>query len=582
MKRIENLISNNWYPQTLGLFSFPFWCLLTAVFGFIVGIPVTKYHAIVAFALSLATMAWAVQWNRKKVLGHSCLFSFIIVCSGTAASFFMEQVWDGLTYHKPATIEMKNGWNPVWCFNPSRLHSGKPVNDPWNDQWIRHYSKADWIINAVFYAFSGNLDLGHLTRVLYLLVAMVITFISLKTLFNLSNLNCFLFSLITTLEPNVLSQMFCGYLDGALGNCLSILFFSWAAYLKNSDKRFLPFVIVSIVIATNLKFTGVVYAAVFLIVSTASYYIADWWNKGRVDHFLTRPLVTATILALIVGINPYLHNLARHHHPFFPLMVTKKKDRRQDDFMRDRALYNNMKGANRFQQFAFSYLVLKNEMSAWSPNPEPSMYKVPRTFTLTPTRLFKNLSHSDIGLGDLFIIPMWFSLFALPFIRGKYIWIFIIAVWASILVQPYIWFPRYIPHLWLIPIITFCSFLSQTRPIPQLKRRTEIAVYVMLLCLFVTTFATSWQQPESVIKHFIPKVCDMAKMNYFYEKDPHSLSFDLSGIYPQVGTYTHTAALIPDCFPGSMNHFLTPDDPSPRFLIGNLGTCPVYLNTPNS
>jgi len=109
----DTIALRHWYPLALGMMALPFWCLLVAVFGFIVWIPMTKYHFIVAFALTLGTIAWGCQWNRRRSLIQGGLFTVVTLLCAVYASLFVDtSAWDSLTYHKPAAIEMKNGWNP--------------------------------------------------------------------------------------------------------------------------------------------------------------------------------------------------------------------------------------------------------------------------------------------------------------------------------------------------------------------------------------------------------------------------------------------------------------------------------------
>ena len=258
----ESPVWRNLYPLALGMMALPFWCLLVAVFGFIVWIPITKYHLIVAFALTLGTIAWGCQWNWKKSVVQGIFFTAVTLLCAVHASLFLDQGWDdGPSYHKPPVIEMNKGWNPIWEYNSARDQGHESPRDFSVDRWCywsKHYSKSDWYINAVFYSFSGNLDLGHMTRLFYMFVAFVVVFAAIKLLFCLSGSLRFFIAFIAASNPWVLILYPHSYVDGALGSCLTILFFALAAYLKEKDKRFLPFVIASIVIVTNLKFTGVV------------------------------------------------------------------------------------------------------------------------------------------------------------------------------------------------------------------------------------------------------------------------------------------------------------------------------------
>ena len=555
------------------MMALPFWCLLVAVFGFIVWIPITKYHLLVAFALTLGTIAWGCQWDRKKSIKQGLVFTAMtLLCAGYASLFFERgHWWDGLVYHKPAVIEIKNGWNPVWEYNSFRDHR---YDDPWElsaDRWwiwSKHFPKADWYINAVFYAFSGNLDLGHLTRLFYLLVTFIVVFAAIGVIFRLPNYQSFLLSFVVALNPYTIHFCFSSYLDGALGSCLAILFFAFAAYLKSKDKRFLPFAIASIVIVTNFKFTGVVYVAVFLVCmlipSAVKFFLTAKNAKKREGHkehpFIDRPLtgslVLATVLALIVGINPYLYHLYHHYTPFYPLHTVRNIDKptgARANFEADWTV-PNVGDANKWQQFFFCYLNTSDLHSTIPSHWNEKEYGV-HTITVNKVPFGRHDPDGDNNFGSLFMVAMWFSLLMMPFIRCKEFWFLLLAVWASLWVQPNLWYARYIPHLWLIPVIVSCALLSQFNEVPEYRRRFEIIVGIVLLCMFV-----------SVKPHFVsmpPALKELRTgiISYFMQKEPNALFFDVANSFQSEGfpeprfeysTKTYISDALPDyCFEAS-------------------------------
>jgi len=657
----EPAVWQHLYPLALGMMALPFWCLLVAVFGFIIWIPMTKYHFLVAFALTLGTIAWGCQWERKKSIVQGIIFTAITLLGGGYTSLFFEKGhWaDGLGYHKPPVIEMKNGWNPLWEYNSAR---DQGYEDPWDlsvDRWwywSKHYSKSDWYINAVFYAFSGNLDLGHLSRVFYLLATFIVVFVAIASIFRLPNYQSFFLAFVAALNPFSIVHCFSSYLDGALGSCLTLLFFALAAYLKSKDKRFLPFVIASIVIATNLKFTGVVYVAVFLIFFLIPYTVLgiharlslesnkessgnelsfrrkpesrrvtrslSFWIPARarmtkcgsifsgespkkiLDRPLTYSLVLATVLALIAGVNPYLHHLYHHYTPFYPLHTVRKIDMPdRQNFMEDWTECN-VGDANKLQQFFFYYLNTSDYHPTTYHHWEGKQYGV-HTITVNkiPFGRYNTgehdnhiFSHGDSNFGSLFMVSMWFSLLMMPFIRCKGFWFLFLAVGASIGVQPYIWYIRYIPHLWLIPIVVACSLLSQFNEVSEYRRRFMVIVGAVLFCMFVSaTPFFAFITPEI-------KATGNGTIAYFMQRYPDMLLFDMgdSGGHPlfEYSTKTYISDVLPDYSfeqPDTMNdkvaeptatdyesflrHALSQefDEPRMRPLGLFLQVCPVYL-----
>jgi len=166
---------------------------------------------------------------------------------------------------------------------------------------------------------------------------------------------------------------------------------------------------------------------------------------------------------------------------------------------------------------------------------------------------------------------MWFSLLMMPFIRRKEFWVLLIAVWASIWVQPHIWYARYIPHLWLIPVITASALLSQFNGVPEYRRQVIVLVGMALLCMGVSSFklAASNMKPKAALHNGI--------VAHFIRENPQSLFFDVAdGLEFSYFRYS-IQTYISDWFPDySFDKPLSADDskiPLPDFL----GWCPVYL-----
>ncbi|MDR1924500.1 MAG: hypothetical protein LBQ66_08995 [Planctomycetaceae bacterium] len=579
--KIEQLITDNWYPLTLGLFSFPFWCLMVATFGFIVGIPITKYHAIASLVIMLITVAWACQWKLTKCCVHWILLSCVLFCSFIFGSFFTDKYGDSIAYHKPASIDIKTGWIPLWDFDNNfsvekhKFEVQSPQRVGTSFYWSNYYPKADEIVNAVLYAFSGNIDLGGSTHILYLITIIIIVFNALGTLFKLNYYQRFFLSLVTALNPIMLHVMFTGYVDGVLYDSLTILFFSLAAYLKGKDKRFLPFIIASIVIATNLKFTGIIFVSVFLFFILVPHIFCGLWNKKSLNCTLTVTICFATILSLIVGINPYLHNLYYHFTPLYPLHSVKKDDIRIE-FMKHSSECN-VDGANKVQQFAFAYLIPTDKIG-WYPGVHKWKGRKFGIHNITVNRLFTDRHiQTDGYFGDFFIIPMWFSLLAIFFIRGRDTWFFLIAILASIFVLPYIWYPRYNPHIWLVPIVVISSLLSQLNPTTY-RWRMQFISCLMLLCMLVPSY--------QLIDICFPKraVRNLAYIAYFIQKEPNYIFFDIEHL-PKYhlgedgqAKYYYVEALIPDWHSNYQCDKQINAD-VPKKYLGELGKCPVYLLT---
>ena len=327
MQATKRFFQETWYPVTLGLFLFPVICLLLGTFGFLVGIPIMKWHAPIGFIVSVVCATYLCKfWHARAVIAG--LISVILGTLLVVSSLTVELIEDGFNYHKPAMIALCEGWNPYWF--PKQLipdvKEGKNSlygSSPWWMMWIECYPKATWIIGAELYVATGNVDQVHAINMLFVFVAVPICFVAIRTIFNISIFKSLLFSLILASNPVSLTQISSGCVDGTMGLCLTILFLSLAAYQQDRRSFWFPFIVGSIIIATNAKFTGVIYVGVFLLIALGAHFVIDRLHKKHFDKQFLSIIGIATILSLIVGINPYLQNLYQDRHPFHPIMLSK-------------------------------------------------------------------------------------------------------------------------------------------------------------------------------------------------------------------------------------------------------------------
>ena len=233
------------------------------------------------------------------------------------ASFY-DVSWDGQVYHQQAVLALAEGWNPLW--QPPLSVAARADNI-----WINHYPKAAWIGQAILFRASGSLEAAKGLQLLPLAAAALLVFAALRARGLRRRTAGFLTALIAG-NPVVLAQIFSFYSDGmgaSLTTALLALVWHWR---RRPDPWLLVALAASIVVIVNLKFTGLVYGVLLcggLLVHT---YL--WRGNARCARCararvraLAAVIVGAFAVAtLVLGFDPYVTNLLRKGHPFYPLM----------------------------------------------------------------------------------------------------------------------------------------------------------------------------------------------------------------------------------------------------------------------
>ena len=150
-----------------------------------------------------------------------CLYLFLVVALPFFSAKTYDLTYDGNAYHKTAIAFMKEGWNPLYesARDFQQDHTTViPINEKSKvDIWIEHYPKATWIIGALMYNLTDNIEAGKAVTIILTIMVLILSYNILSKIF--SKKWTIIFSLLLTLNPIVLGQFFSYYLDGLLGIC---------------------------------------------------------------------------------------------------------------------------------------------------------------------------------------------------------------------------------------------------------------------------------------------------------------------------------------------------------------------------
>lgn len=404
-----------------------------------------------------AFLAVSTAFLLAKRISPRPLRDILSVCAIVALSAFamgriFDLSWDGQTYHQEAIFQLAHGWNPIW-------DSPLPV---WHGDitWCNSYPKGIWLAQAVFFRVFGNLESAKAVAMSLFLSSLLLGFAAARSL-DLKPGTSLLIAAAAALNPVVFCQLPSFYVDGALGSLLLILLALAVLFFQAPQRRHLVTMLLALSILCVTKFTGVVYAVFFSVGVGLSALL--WKRK------LVKPLLVTTVLGgvlgfLFLGFQPYVTNLRSHLHPFHPLAGSQRID-----FM-PAQLGPEFAAQPRILTLAESLFSTSTNDKAWP------RWKIP--FAVSRTEL------SEFGIPDIRIggFGPWFgpvlglSLLGVLFLfvyhsrqkslprsrrelgtsHGKFLWpglLVLAVILASSLVNPGVFWARYVPQLWLIPVV---------------------------------------------------------------------------------------------------------------------------------
>ena len=424
-------------------------------------------------------------------------FILTIVISAGISSAFYDVSWDGQVYHQKAVYYLANNWNPYY--------------EKIGDLWVDHYAKSSWIYAASIYKLVGRIEVSKMFSIAFILASFMISSATLISLKRIKLTHAYLIGFVVAFNPVSIYQSLSFYVDGQLSSLLVILASFLCLFVNSKPKKFYALLImINIILLVNIKFTSLIYSVIIIL--TFGIYLFCYSKKKDFYKFILASSFSLLIAVFIIGYNPYVTNTQTHGHPFYPLA-----GKGSVDIMSGNEPIG-LTGKNQFHKLFISLLAKPG-------NYPPGVYKsnfMPlqnfldfnleeqfETFNLTDTRIG--------GFGAFFSILFILSTF-LTFILlinkipNKQHFLFAIAIlWLTVIANPSCWWARYVPQLWLFPILpTVLVLTSSSR-----KILLTLANIIILIALINTlTIAKVYTRSQLIATQIVrSSISEISKLN---------------------------------------------------------------------
>ncbi len=463
--KLEGLFKNHWYAVTLGILCFPFFCFMLGSLGFLVKIPLTKWHGVAALAMTVGVIGY-LSPTKKVFMGRFAAFVGLQLFLLLTSSLHTDVDIDTNSYHKPAAYLLAGGWNPVWQENLHDYLSEHHITWWGHLSHARYFPKSLWIVTAVLYLMTGNISLGDYVNTAFMAALFPVALAALARWLSLRKWENVLAAALITLNPIAIRHCFSGHVDGLLGTSLAIFLLSALMWLKTDQRRWIPLLMIPAIFGCLLKHSAPIYfGAIGAVYSLPVLWkcLQSWRGKPAVVKQWMRVsfrgwfavMFGIFFAVLVLGFHPYVTNTWYHSSPFYPLHSFNQQLHPVEKPMDVCYAIDEFRDASTLQRFIFSHLLT---MQSWTG--EEAVYAYP----ISKIGLLPNQPDASFS-GFTWIFSMAFatSLGLLFFVRGTDRWLILTAIVLSIVTQPHSWWARLIPQLWLFPILIFCFILSDVR-----------------------------------------------------------------------------------------------------------------------
>jgi hypothetical protein len=461
--------SNKYFLIAFGLLNILAFTLLLCTLSFLLGSGIAKWQFPLACILALVTNYYASKFFMKeKAKGSFFKTSGTIIVSVIAlillAGLFYDVSWDGQWYHQETVYRLKQG------YNPARQTLAVPADELWDSYYpeehrginkigtppvslkylnINHFGKSTEIIEAAIYQVTNRIETSKAVNGILLLACL---FLSVSLLYKLdiikSNKIKWLLAILLAFNPITITQLFTFCVDGNVACLLLCLLVIGCLLFMETNRYYLLLLFSILTVIINIKFTALVFAGMYC----AGFLIVLLIYK-KIDAF--KAVLVTGIISVIIGVfccgfNPYVTNVANDHDVFYGLKET------QIEILRVSPAFRNF---DRFGKLFFSLAAHEGQESIVKP--VWKSIKIPLTFNKKDIIAAKESQEEISGFGPFFSGALLAAivLFVIISLRirktqpYKYSIAVILIIFSTIAIIPDSWWARFVPQLWLLPII---------------------------------------------------------------------------------------------------------------------------------
>ena len=230
------------------------------------------------------------------------------------AKLFYDGSWDGLAYHQEAILRLAAGWKPFFESVAAYRETHEMIR---NEIRIDHFPKASWIAGAAVFLNCGQIETGKLFNFTFMAAAGSLVAAALLRLTTLRIPALAAVALLAACNPVAVYQCTTFYVDGMMASLLTLAVTALILYLVAPRWPSLVLALLASCLMINLKFTGVIYAAVILFAGV----LTVWYRHGfrSATRLAGLAAITGIIGVLVIGYAPYVRNQREKGNAVYPM-----------------------------------------------------------------------------------------------------------------------------------------------------------------------------------------------------------------------------------------------------------------------
>ena len=454
-------------------------------FIFLLSSLVFLFHSHLNFWIPQISLILALALSTMQLCRNNFSVFHIILANGICIIILIASLlgmgrlydfsWDGQWYHQADVYLMKVGWNPfyesVFVFI-KRNGLFDALGSSWNDLYVKYAET----VSANFYIMTGNIQSGKALIVLLAIACFFEAFVLLHN-WKMKRMLALLFSLALCLNPIALAQYTTFYVDGILYYpfLLLVLYLLRLENGEESNKCLYLDIVLAALMLSNIKLLGFIYAGLML----GGYWIISLIRKQRQKVIrLVIAGVCLLFLCALTGISPYYKNIKNNHHVFHPFMGNEKID------IMTINTPTVLRPLSPPKRFLYAFL---SHTANGGAKELKDILKIPFSVSDQDENMTYDTKQGGFGWfgSGIILLGLFFGCIGLFFSSPQKKAIVIIGTLSllTVIINPESWWARYVPQLWILPLLGTVLFVGGTNDI--LKRTRYILCSVLLFFVFL-------------------------------------------------------------------------------------------------
>jgi hypothetical protein len=481
----NNAKSNKYFLVAFGLINILGITLLLCALSLLAGFTIGRWEFPLAFISALGINYYAIKFfisenATRFFFKSSAAIVAIVIGSIIFSGFFYDVSFDGQWYHQETVIRLKQGYNPMyqelpipadeqiitannWCYDAKQETSNFKIDAPRANLKfisINYSSKGTEIIAGAIYLLTNRVETSKGVNTIMLFASF---FLCLSLLYKIDRIGLaakWLLAFVLSFNPITVKEMLSFCVDGFGASLLLCILITFCLLLIAENRYYLLLLGVIIILTVNIKFTTLVFAGVYGI--GFLLFLLIYKKIATFKKVLVTGIIAAITGIFCCGFNPYVTNTIHRHDIFYGLKDTRTEIKRMTP-----TPFLNL---NRIENLFLSI----SAHQGWDLANGSDVSQIPKIpFYLSKSDIVEStdVEPSISGFGPFFSGTLLIALviFVIISIKSrktqpfKYGIAGLLIIVTTIVIMPDSWWSRFIPQLWLLPVIilvmaTFTTF----------------------------------------------------------------------------------------------------------------------------